>query len=370
MKFIRLPRLKKMYQKAKRMFSFDKDRKNNSNSLPKTTRRKGKAICGVASQDDTPWRFSYVRASNSLRRFGNKSRSYSAGDGSLGSSREDLIDPPLLLSRRKRLNVTNKSSNKYKSGNSSSEDLLYESDYTEEPLSSGMPETDGSVFSSQENLFKPKSRCSANVSRFLRRNSSDKTKKGSGTKARPRSASPHIRVEFHRSAEEKHDIDDLTSSPSREKKNCNNIHHQQLQSLSTSGSAALSERSMCSLSEPVLSDNTWPIRHRVHMAVVKTVQRLGNHINNVREQVENLDDKCILLKDRLYCLREDHDALEAKITSLEERCEWHLDSKDNKYKKDNTVHEDCVPSADQASRDSMDDRVSNSLPLLSQQLTR
>lgn len=365
-----------MYQKAKRMFSFDINRKINSHSLPKSVRRKEKAVICAEDSQDTPLRFSYVRASNSLRRYGTKSRrAFSASDGSLGSSREDLLDPPVILSRKKRLNVSKQSSKKYKSGNSSSEDLLYdESDCTEDPLSSGMPETDGSVFSSQENLFEPVTRCSANVSKFLRRQSSGKNSNVSGIQASHRSPSPQIlesSVELHQSPEEgKHGMDNSTPvSPSNEEKEnySNSDHQEELQPSSPAGDASLSERSLCTISQSVLSDKAWPVRHRVQMAVVRTIHRLVNHINNVKEQVEVLENKCSLLKETLYNLQQDNDALEVKISRLEkqskESAEEYSDSKDHEYKNYNSnpkegVTEECLPSVEQIHGDSTDDKAS------------
>ncbi|KAG0720972.1 hypothetical protein GWK47_047370 [Chionoecetes opilio] len=257
----------------------------------------------VEEYEDSPWRFSYVRASNSLHRYGTKSRQgRSASDGSLGSSREDLLDPPVSVSRRKRINFAKKSSGKYKSGNSSSEELLNdESDWTEEPLSSGMPETDGSVFSSQENLLDdPADRCSANMSKFLRSKSSDKSRKASGSQSQASlgSNSPQIlesSVELHQPPKEgKHSINNSTAvSPnSEEKENNNSSNQEEVQPSSPAGDASVSQLAVCSASQPILSDNMWPVRHRVHMAIVKTFQRLMNHINNVKEQVEILEDQC------------------------------------------------------------------------------
>ena len=335
------------------------------------------AVCAEDSQD-TPWRFSYVRASNSLRRYGSKSRrAYSADDGSLDSSREDLLDHPIILSRRKRLGITKQSSKKYKSGNSSSEDLLCESDYTEEPLSSGMPETDGSVFSSQENLFESWRKCSANVSQFLHRQSFDKSRKASSIEISYLSPSPQSQescVEFHHSSEQgKHGMDNSSPiNPGQERKEnySSSDHQEELQPSSLAGDAAASEQSMCTISQPVLSDNVWVIKNKVQMAVVKTIHRLINHISNVKEQVEVLENKCIVLKETLYNLRQGHDELEVKIAMLEKRseqsAEWYSDSNDHEYKNDNSnsvedVFIGSLPSVEQVYRESTDGKSSEGI---------
>ncbi|XP_050699166.1 uncharacterized protein LOC126986825 isoform X1 [Eriocheir sinensis] len=319
-----------MYQKAKRMFSFDSERKNDSHSLPKSGRRKEEAVYTDESED-APMRFSYVRTPNSLRGYNAMpKRANSAGESSLGSSREDLLDVPLVLARRKRPNVSKQPSREYKNGNSSSEDFLYyDSDYTEEPLSTAVVETEGSVFSSQENLSDSAPKCSENVSKFLRRQSTPdiKSRRTSGSQASLNN--PLVlenSVEFHQFQDKGKDKLDhfMPVCPTKnEKRNYGSSNHLQeiLEPSSTADEGIVSESSLCPIIQPVLSDNMWPIMYRVQMAVTKTIRRLADHIETVKDHVDILEKKCNNLKVTLFYLQEDHNALKVKIIKLEELIE-------------------------------------------------
>lgn len=344
MKVFKKFKVKNMYQKAKRMFSFDSEKKNNSHSLPKSERRKDSAVYTDESED-APTRFSYFRASNSLRRYNSvPQRELSAGEGSLGSSREDLLDAPLVLARRKRPNVSKQLSGGYKSGNSSSEDLLYdESDYTEDPLSTAVVETDGSVFSSQENLSDVSPRCSENVSRFLRRQSTIDRRRSSGSPTcLDNPAALEDSAESHQSQDKGKDKLDYFAPvcPTTNEKgsyNGNQDHPTKIMgSPSIAVEGTVSEDSLCPIKEPILSDNKWPVMYRIQMAVTKTIRRLADHIETVKEHVEILEKKCNNLKVTLYYLQEDHDALKVKISKLEELIEQREarqseDSEDDEY---------------------------------------
>ncbi|KAK7083496.1 hypothetical protein SK128_019616 [Halocaridina rubra] len=121
---------------------------------------------------DIPCRFSYARASNTYRRYGRSPNRKTSDDTSIYSSREDMLEEKCVSLRKKKF--TKKLGNT-ELGFSSSEDLLNEdSDITDGHLSSGIPETDGSVFSSLEDLLDSEIKCSSNVSKFLRRHSSRK----------------------------------------------------------------------------------------------------------------------------------------------------------------------------------------------------
>lgn len=329
MKRFKKCKLKNMYQKAKRMFSFDSERKNDSQPLPKSERRKEKAVY-TDDSEDVPVRFSYVRASNSLRCYNTvPKRAHSAGESSLGSSREDLLDAPLVFARRKRPNVSKQLSREYKNGNSSSEDFLDESDYTEEPLSTAVVETEGSVFSSQENLSDCAPKCSENVSKFLRRQSTSdvKSRRTSSSQASlNNSLLLENTVEFHQFQDKRKDKLDhfMPMCPAKnEKINYGSANQLQeiLEPSSTTDEGIVSESSLCPITEPVLSDNMWPIMYRVQMAVTRTIRRLADHIETVKEHVDILEKKCNNLKVTLYYLQEDHNALKLKIVKLEELIE-------------------------------------------------
>lgn len=340
MKILKKCKLKNMYQMAKRMFFFDSEKKINSHSLPKSTRRKEKAVY-TDDSEDAPMRYSYVRASNSLRSRNTLPKGrYSGGEGSLESSREDLLDAPVVLGRRKRLK---RPSIEYKNGNSSSEDLLcYESDYTEEPLSTAVVETEGSVFSSQENLSDSSPRCSENVSKFLRRQSTTDSKSRKTSSSQASLNNPLVlenSVEIHQSHNNENKLDNFISMcPTKdEKRNYGSSDH--LQEISeppaTAVEGIVTEKSLCPITQPVLSDNMWPIMYRVQMAVTKTIRRLADHIEAVKEHVDVLEKKCNNLKVTLYYLQEDHDALKQKILRLEDLIEARegeqSDSEDDEY---------------------------------------
>lgn len=318
-----------MYQKAKRMFSFDSERKNTSHSVQKSGRREKTVY--TDESEDAPLRPSYVRASNSLRRYNPiPKRTFSTGEGSLGSSREDLLDAPIVYARKKRPLISKQPSREYKSGNSSSEDLLCdESDYTEDPLSTAVVETDGSVFSSQENLFDPPPKCSENVSRFLRRQSTTDSKKRTASESQGSLNNLLVlegSVQFHQPDDEGKDkLDNCKENVPCKGEKRNHVQPDHQTEISVPPSVAVegivTESSLCSIAQPVLSDNIWPIIHRIQVAVTKTIHRLADHIETVKEHVEILEKKCNNLKVTLYYLQEDHEALKVKITKLEELIE-------------------------------------------------
>lgn len=317
--------MKNMFQRVKRLFYFESERESNSYSSPKSGRRKEKVV-NTDEAEDVPVRSSIVRAPDSLRCNNNVSkRVYSAGEGSLESSREDLLDAPVILSKRKKQNVSRHQFTEYKNCNSSSEDLRYcDSDYTEEPLSTAVVETDGSVFSSRENLSDSTPSCSENVSKFLRRQSSSDSKSDRISSSQLSLNNPLVLEsnEFHQphnKGKDKLDNFKPVYHTKNDRRNYGMSDHRKeiLEPPSTAVKGIVSEGSLHPIVEPILSDNVWPVVYKVQMAVTKTIRRLAAHIEAVTEHVELLEKKCSNLKVTLFYLQEDHNALRVKISRLE-----------------------------------------------------
>lgn len=287
---------------------------------------KNQEQCSYEASEDVPCRFSYIKASNSYWRYG---RGKPGEDGSEYSSKEDLIDPPTrpVSSRRRKQNTLKKPKQRYKSGYSSSDDFLneYDSDVTDGLISSGIPETDGSVFSSREDLLDPPVSCSDNVSRFIRFSSSGKGSTTSMVSSRQDltcDTLPEIKIvdevpqNINKNVEDAHCISDS------EKIKHNAMHFNQGDDLRPESPAGvifvkIGERSACSTPRCSTPDMIVAVQQRVQTAVVKTVQRLVNHIGKVREEIGSVEEKCGYLKDTMCALEYDQYLLNEKLTNLE-----------------------------------------------------
>lgn len=314
--------------------SLDGNKRNRFFSLPlsRPSRRQLKPP-SVDQPQEIPCRFSYVRASNSYRCYGRSPVRKTSADGSLYSSKEDLLECPVIPLRRKKLYITRSALQKYKSGNSSSDDLLNDdSDMTDGLLSSGIPETDGSVFSSQEDLLDPKVKCSSNISRFIRRSSSGKGSTISMVSSRRGSTYKHlqeIRVKTelpqqNEYCEKKH----YFTSPSligyesehyekwrKANQNKDGLSSQTpLQPLYTDVSPGGSSQVA---SHPVTVESLLSVRSKVQSAAVKTIRTLVDHVGGLRDQIGMIEGKYSHLKDTVCVLEYDQYVLDAKLTSLE-----------------------------------------------------
>ncbi|KAG7161757.1 Transmembrane protein 214-like [Homarus americanus] len=298
-----------------------------------------KPFCVDQSQE-IPCRFSYVRASNSYHRYGRSpNRRTLTYDASSFSSREDLLECPGLPVRRKKIGTVKPASQKYRSGNSSSDDLLNEdSDITDGLFSSGIPETDGSVFSSQEDLLgptvTPKVKCSANVERFVRRSSSGKGSSISRVSSSPYRHPQNVPVQAELLSECKYNeknhcstISSLSTSESEQYEKWNKFIPFKGERRSPSPSqhlhATVTPNGSSEIaSHPATPDSFLPMRFKVQSAVVKTICRLVDHLGNVREQVRIIESRCSHLKDTMCALEYTQYVLDAKLMGLERQFKY------------------------------------------------
>ncbi|KAK4297548.1 hypothetical protein Pmani_030039 [Petrolisthes manimaculis] len=282
-------------------------------------------------------RFSYIKASNSYWRYGRGiARSTTPGeDGSEYSSREDLIDPPTRpsSSRRKKQTTLNKPKQRYKSGYSSSDDFLneYDSDVTDGLMSSGLPETDGSVFSSREDLLDPPVKCSGNVSRFIRLSSSGKGSSVSRVSSRQDfhcDTLPQIKIfgevpqNVNKNVEDIHCINNSEKNQQNETKKATHCSQGgDVRSESPGGMIFMKfgERSTCTTPRCTTPDKIVAVQQRVQTAVINTVHRLVSHIGKVQEEIGLVEEKCVHLKDTMCALEYDQYLLNEKLANLEEQ---------------------------------------------------
>lgn len=271
--------------------------------------------------EEVPLRYSYVRASNSFHRYGRsrrrnsswehrrrQSKNASTEDSSL-SSKEDLLDYHANSLQKGKFCRSGSDIWKLRSGCSSSEDLLNdEYDVSDGIVSSGIPETDGSVFSSQEDLLEPQIKCSANVFKFVRSSTSGKGS-SSSSKFSTGEGKKYLSIEkrnvLHKrkcmkpsDMVSKNEVDSLKQTP-----------------------ASQTPDSMCPTDLSSELAELSPIKLKVQKAVVFTVQRLVNHLSHVCDQVEVISNKCEILQDTFRALECEQHILSIKISDLESQFE-------------------------------------------------
>lgn len=273
--------------------------------------------------EEVPLRYSYVRASNSFHRYGRsrkrnssweqrrrQSRNASTEDRSSLSSKEDLLDYHPSSLRKGKFCRGGSDIWKLRSGCSSSEDLLNdEYDVSDGLVSSGIPETDGSVFSSQEDLLEPQIKCSANVFKFVRSSTSGKGSSSSSSKFSTGEGKKHLSVEKRNVLHKR-----MCLKPGVFSKNEVEDNLKQTPTSQTPDSLCTTDLS----SELV---ELSPIKLKVQKAVVFTVQRLVNHLSHVCDQVEVISNKCENLQDTFRALEYEQHILSIKIGDLESQFE-------------------------------------------------
>ncbi|XP_066956637.1 uncharacterized protein [Macrobrachium rosenbergii] len=296
-----------------------------------------------ATKEEVPCRYSYVRASNTYHRYGRRQSSKTSEDTSNYSSREDLLECKAIHLRKKKntgRTTPIKSIAAKNVGCSSSDDLLNdESDATDGFLSSGIPETDGSVFSSQEDLLEPQTKCSANVTKFIHRHSSVK----GGQKSRiSRSSSIHVfPLEIRVTAEQPQEVYSGNSqyytgreciTPLYSGSEDEAIYKQQTLfpgrgkqttlSPSRQSRVTFSPKSLQSCQRDIDDTEEYrPLRLKVQSAIVKTVRRLIDHLGNIHNQVGVIENKCSHLQDTMCTLEHDQYLLHLKFSDIESRFE-------------------------------------------------
>lgn len=309
-----------MYTKVCGYTALDQKGRMRHASLPLSRSPSPTVDANAYNSEEVPLRYSYVRASNSFHRYGRsrkrnssweqrrrQSRNASTEDRSSFSSREDLLDNCTDFLQKRKFCRLGSNTWKLRSGCSSSEDLLNdEYDVSDGIASSGVPETDGSVFSSQEDLLEPRIRCSANVSKFVRSSTSGKGSSSSSSKFSTREGKKHLSIEKRNVLHKRMCIKSTFLS-----KNGGAYNIKQTPT-------SLTPDSMCptDLSSEIAEELS-PVRHQVQKAVVFTVQRLVNHLSHVCEQVEVISSRSQNLQDRFRDLEYEQHILSIKINNLE-----------------------------------------------------